>query len=264
MIDLLRRIGLSELEARCYMALHEDPGLTGYEVAKRVSVSRTNVYAALRSLMDKGACSVVEEKTPRYDAVPIDHVIRYFRAEFEQTAGHLVNGLKSPPRDAASFYTWKGMDSIAMAMKRMAAAADATVIVDMWSEDVQWIEDALVHAQSRGLTVILVVMGEIQSPIKNVINHKRGQDEWSGFRTRKFSMLCDSRFALLGNLGDSRKPSALETESPAVIEVLRNAFFHDLLLQTIETDFATELAEKYGSHYEDLVDRFIRKKGWKI
>ncbi|GED13924.1 hypothetical protein AMI01nite_19150 [Aneurinibacillus migulanus] len=48
MVDLLKKIGLSELEARCYITFHEEPDLSGYEVAKRVSVSRTNVYSASR------------------------------------------------------------------------------------------------------------------------------------------------------------------------------------------------------------------------
>lgn len=35
MIDELRKIGLSDLEARCYLVLHEDPKISGYEVAKK-------------------------------------------------------------------------------------------------------------------------------------------------------------------------------------------------------------------------------------
>lgn len=44
MIEALRKLGLSDLEARCYLALHGQPPSSGYEVAKQVSVSRSNVY----------------------------------------------------------------------------------------------------------------------------------------------------------------------------------------------------------------------------
>ncbi|WP_207229537.1 TrmB family transcriptional regulator [Ktedonosporobacter rubrisoli] len=109
MIEQLRKIGLSELEARCYLVLHEDAGLSGYEVARRVSVSRTNVYAALRSLMDKGACRMIEGDPGRYDAVPIDQLLRHVRREFEQNAQELISELKMPPRSDAAFYSWRGV-----------------------------------------------------------------------------------------------------------------------------------------------------------
>lgn len=65
MIDELRSIGLSDLEARIYLALHESPEMSGYEVAKRVSVSRSNVYAALRAMTDKG-CAERSRRIPCY------------------------------------------------------------------------------------------------------------------------------------------------------------------------------------------------------
>lgn len=91
MIDELRKIGLSDLEAGCYMVLHEEPNITGYEVAKQVSISRTNVYAALRSLTEKGMCRVIEAEPVLYDVVPIDQLIRLLKSDFEQTAETLLN-----------------------------------------------------------------------------------------------------------------------------------------------------------------------------
>ncbi|MEK5639506.1 TrmB family transcriptional regulator [Paenibacillus rhizosphaerae] len=252
MIEQLRSLGLSDLEARIYLVLHEEPHLSGYEVAKRVSVSRTNVYAALRVLTDKGFCRSIEADPVLYDAVPIGQLIRMLKSQFEQTAKALVEELDAPPKAAPAFYTWKGEQALQTAIRRLIANADRSIVVDIWSEDVHWVEEALMEAQQRGINVILITIGEAGTGLSNVIVHQRSE-EWAQVISRKFSVLCDGRAALIGSFGKSLKLSALETDHPSVIELLNNAFFHDVIADRIEQDFGRELEEKYGRHYERII-----------
>lgn len=260
-MELLTKIGLSELEARCYIALHEQSGLSGYEVAKRVSVSRTNVYAALRSLMDKGACRLIDGDPVRYDAVPIEQLLRHLRTEFDQTANLLVQQLKTPPKEAPAFYNWQGQEAIVTAAQRLIANASRSIVVDLWAEELPLFQPALLEAELRGVTVVVIVLGDIRSPLNNVIFHKR-DEAWPAHIERKFSILCDGSSAVLGSFGGERRLSAVETDHAAVVEVLKNAFYHDLLMTHIETDFGPQLSERYGSHYEKLIDYYKREKGW--
>lgn len=252
MIDNLRKLGLSDLEARCYLMLHEEPKISGYEVAKKVSVSRTNVYAALRSLTEKGMCRMIESDPVLYDAVPIEQLVRLLQSEFEQTTKTLLDQLQSPPRTSSSFYSWQGEKAIETAIRRLISIADKSIVVDIWSEDINWVEKSLVEAEIRGLAVTLISIGECHTPLKNVLVHKRS-DEWEKMIPRKFSILCDNRFALLGSFGTGLKPVALETDDRSLIELLQNAFYHDVVMGQIEQDFSNELAEKYGNHYENII-----------
>lgn len=104
----------------------------------------------------------------------------------------------------------------------MIANAEMIIVVDIWSEDLHWIEEALLEAESRGITVILIIIGACQLPLINIFVHAR-DEEWPTDE-RKFSVLCDSCSAILGSFGSAIKPSALETDHPAVIETLKNAF----------------------------------------
>ncbi|MGG2197643.1 MULTISPECIES: TrmB family transcriptional regulator [Paenibacillus] len=250
-MELLKKIGLSDLESRCYLTLHEQSKLSGYEVAKRVSVSRTNVYAALRSLIDKGACRMIEGDPVRYDAVPIQQLVGHLRLEFEQAADSLVHQLRTPPRTAPSFYNWEGGDALEQAARRMTANARASVIVEIGSEDLPRLEDALVYAENKGLRVILMSFGEVNTRLKHVLVHRRF-DEPASEQPRKFTMLFDHRYALLGSFGGPMKPSALETDHPAVVETLTNAYHHNVLMLRIEADFGPQLAAKYGDNYKKL------------
>ncbi|MBB6729738.1 TrmB family transcriptional regulator [Cohnella zeiphila] len=253
MIERLKKLGLSELEAKCYLELHGQARMTGYEVAKRVSVSRTNVYAALRSLTDKGLCRTIEGDPVLYGAVPIEQVIGYLRSDFEQNADVLVSELKAPLREPA-FFNWQGEDKLRMAVLRLIANAESSVLVDIWSEDVPIVESALAEAERRGVDVRVVTLGPSNSRLSNVFVHKRM--EWPEGGNRNFSILCDERFALIGSFGDAVKAAALETDHPSIAYMLVNAYYHDMIMMEVEKDFGARLTEAYGEHYDALTERF--------
>ncbi|WP_068612518.1 TrmB family transcriptional regulator [Paenibacillus tuaregi] len=255
MIEELRRIGLSDLEARCYYALHQEPNLSGYEVAKHVSVSRTNVYAALRSLTDKGMCRVIETDPVLYDAVPIEQLVRLLQSDFEQTSKALLKQMQSPPRKSTSFYTWQGDGPIRIAIQRLVANAHRSIVADIWAEDLHWCEEWLLEAESRGVSVTLISIGECHTNLRNVLVHKRSE-EWQGLESRKFSLLCDKGSALLGSFGSAHKLSVLETDHPSLIEMLQNGFYHDLIMEQIEKDFGRELNTRYGKNYEQIIEPY--------
>lgn len=255
MIDQLRKIGLSDLEARCYLALHEEPKISGYEVAKKVSVSRSNVYAALRSLTDKGMCRAVEAEPVLYDAVPIEQLVRLLKTDFEQTSRTLLEQLQSPPRTSASFYNWQGDKALETTIRRLVSNADTSIVADIWAEDAGWFEEALLEAERRGVAVTVISIGECHTRLQHVLVHRRS-DEWKHIDSRRFSILCDSRSALIGSFGKSVKLSALETDHPSVVELLQNGFYHDVIMEQIEQDFGNELAEKYGRHYDKIINPY--------
>lgn len=256
MIHQLRKIGLSELEARCYLALYEEANLSGYEVAKRVSVSRTNVYSALRSLTDKGMCRAIESDPILYNAVPIEQLLRLLKSDFEKSAEILLEELRSPPQDAGFFYNLQGEKALKKTIKRLVSNANESIVVDIWAEDIHWVEDSLLAAEKRGVKVVLITIGECNSLLKNILTHKRS-DEWNQVRSRKFSILCDASCAIVGSFGKQIKLSALETNHPSIIEILKNEFYHDVVMGQIEQDFTHELQEKYGDHYKNIIANYL-------
>ena len=71
----LMKFDLTRQEAALYESLLENGKLTGYEVAKLTGISRSNVYASLASLCEKGAAYLEENETgKKYLAVPVQEV----------------------------------------------------------------------------------------------------------------------------------------------------------------------------------------------
>ncbi|OWA35031.1 TrmB family transcriptional regulator [Saccharibacillus sp. O16] len=255
MIEELRKIGLSDLEARCYLALHEESSLSGYEVAKRVSVSRTNVYAALRLLSEKGICRMIEADPVLYEAVPIGDVIRLLKADFERSTDMLLEELTAPPKRSASFGTWKGDKAVELTLRRLISGAQHTILVDLWEEDLDWFEQELLAAENRGVEVAVMLIGRRSTALKTVVNHSR-PEHVEASEVRRFTLLCDRTYGLIGSFGRRIQLSALESDHPAIAGLLESAFMHDLIVQRIEEDFGAQLEAQYGRDYQTIRSRY--------
>ena len=66
----LMHFGMSRQEATVYLRLIEAGKQTGYEIARDTGISRSNVYASLAALVEKGAAYLIEEDAKRY--IPVD------------------------------------------------------------------------------------------------------------------------------------------------------------------------------------------------
>ncbi|KAI7250916.1 hypothetical protein KC345_g11616 [Hortaea werneckii] len=243
----MRKLGLSDLEARCYLALHGQPPSSGYEVAKQVSVSRSNVYAALRGLVDKGVCRAVEGDPITFAAIPIGQVVKLLQSDFERTARLLESELTALPEAPPFFSNWKGDQQVDLAIRRLAANARNEILVDLWAEDLHWIEEPLLAAERRGAAVHLMVIGEAPTELKRVIVHSVPLG--GPHKSRNFSMLLDKETAILGSFSRYTPASVLESNHPAVLSMLETSYFHDVVMMRIEADFSEDLEARYGKDY---------------
>ena len=72
-IEYLMHFGMSRQEATVYLRLIEAGKQTGYEIARDTGISRSNVYASLAALVEKGAAYLVEEDAKRYIPVHVQN-----------------------------------------------------------------------------------------------------------------------------------------------------------------------------------------------
>lgn len=252
MIEHLKRIGLTELEAKCYLSLVEQGEQTGYEVAKNISSSRSNVYAALNSLSKKGACRVIEAKSTSYKAVPIEELISKLQLEFKQSATILNEEIKKKelPQKEYHFYNTQGLDAIKAIVKRSVAHTKKEIIVDINTSELPYFLELLEEADANGIEVTLITLEEVETTIRNVIvDMPSGNIE---NEVSSFSMLFDQQKVIIGSLDERLIPSAVETKHPALIQEVKLAIRHDQVMEKIKQDFGEQLIEKYGQDFYDL------------
>ena len=83
-ISTLQTLGLTEDEARTYLALLKIGGGNAIALSKEVGVKRTTIYPILKSLHEKGFASTYFNKTKRlYRAEKPDKVAGQFEKRLE-------------------------------------------------------------------------------------------------------------------------------------------------------------------------------------
>lgn len=83
LLQMLREIGFSELEANIYIWLLENKRSTGYKIAGQIGKPVANTYKALKSLQKKGA--VISDETTGttyFDTIPAEEFLNKLENEF--------------------------------------------------------------------------------------------------------------------------------------------------------------------------------------
>ena len=65
-IELIKRMGYSDYEAKCYLALFQKESLTVSEIARLANIPRPSAYDALEKLLAKGLCASLPGRRKRF------------------------------------------------------------------------------------------------------------------------------------------------------------------------------------------------------
>ena len=90
-IEDLTEYGLTRQEATIYARLLKQGSMTGYEVAKDTGISKSNVYVALKELVQKGAAVLEEGEVTRYLAVDVSVFTKDYLRHLEKISKRLIN-----------------------------------------------------------------------------------------------------------------------------------------------------------------------------
>lgn len=162
--ELLQQLGLTEYDARCFVALTRLPQGTAKEVSEVSEVPRTRVYDAVSVLETKGLVETKHTSPRQFRAVPVDEAVETLRAEYESRVAALreaLSGVGTATADetAVTHEVWalSGDGGIAARCITMIEDADEEVMLVVTSEqtvDADLVE-ALAAAVDRGVSVVV-------------------------------------------------------------------------------------------------------------
>ncbi len=82
-IETLEQLGLTEYEARCFVALTRLPHGTAKEVGKVADIPRSRVYETMERLQSRGLVEKQDGEPQVFQSVPIDTAVRMLREEYD-------------------------------------------------------------------------------------------------------------------------------------------------------------------------------------
>lgn len=255
----LRILGFTELEAKCLHMLAESGTQTGYEIAKRLGVSRSNVYAALQKLAEKGVVLTSHGEPTHYQSLSIEDISRKIETDLQASIRYVKAHMPKQDAERTGYFSLDGDAKVADRLRDELKKAKEEVLGDLAPDEVDLLQTELESAAGEGVRILLAIADEADlEPSIRQFQHLREKTEptQSG---RKFTLLIDRRLAIIGTLG-CETAKVMLTEHPAMVELLQEHFQHTVVLYELQRDMGTKLEEKYGKNYKKIIQKYIDGK----
>ena len=213
-IDILTEFSLTRQEASIYAALLNHGDMTGYEVAKDTGFSRSNVYAALNDLVEKGAAYLVEGEATKYRPVEIKTFTSNKIAELKKSAEYLEKHGPQKVIAADGYITIVGAKNIRNKMHEMIEKTELRLYLMAPAQIVKDFEEDLKRLISEGKKIVLLTQDYSVKGAK-VYNTKVEEGQ--------IRFITDSAYVLTGELTDDEHNTCLYSGQKNLVEVMKEA-----------------------------------------
>ena len=131
-IEYLMHFGMSRQEATVYLRLIEAGKQTGYEIARDTGISRSNVYASLAALVEKGAAYLIEEDAKRYIPVDVQEFCGNRIRRMEEEQKWLDVNLPGEKKEEEGYVTIDGQEHISDKIHNLLANVEERVYCSLF------------------------------------------------------------------------------------------------------------------------------------
>lgn len=214
MITNLTAFGLTRQEAVIYLDLLTKGAQTGYEVSKNTGISRSNTYASLAGLVDKGAAMVMESTASAY--VPVkpeeftENVLHALREKQKYILDHKPEQIMEPE----GYITIQGTSHVMDRIRNMFSNARLRAYAVMSSELVDRFQDELTAMAERGCKVVILTDADRTLPGCTVYRFQKHEDQ--------VHVVVDTKQALTGEyLPDDDNATFLYSCNRNLVRILR-------------------------------------------
>jgi predicted DNA-binding transcriptional regulator len=241
LIDTLRRLGFSDLEALIYLDLLRHPSSTGYRIGRSISKPHANVYQSLVALEQKGAVLFEEGETRIYSAVTPAELIDHLRVRYERecaAAEHELKALEVTPVEEDRFFRLTSRDQVYARARAMLRAAEETVLVELFPSCSKELKEDLEQAVERGRIVAGIVMDEehLVEGSRIIVSKMAPQTLrlWPG---DQLTLVIDAREFLLAlfDRETGQVKRAVSVSSPYVATLFNNGIVADVIMHNLHS-----------------------------
>lgn len=165
-IEALESLGLTEYEARCFVALTRLTKGTAKEVSQVADVPRSRVYDTVERLEQRGLVEVQQSEPREYKAVPIEMATRRIREDYDSRINAAENALQQveEPDSMEDEGIWAITQTEHVTERILTFVDDAEETIHLLVADEAVVDrrilDHLGDAADRGVRIVVEVPGE--------------------------------------------------------------------------------------------------------
>lgn len=215
----LQKLGFSPTETTVYVTLCEHGSLTGYEVAKLTGISRSNVYAALYNLQEKGKCYVSEGETTKYVALSKEELLLSAEREMKKTLSEIKEYYPETIATSEPYITIRGYENVLDKVKNTLSLCESHVYILSPSSYIKLLEgDLLELSKHRRITIISEKPLDLPASITVYVRQKAPEG---------YHMIIDTKAVLTGEL-QVDLAQCLFSRNISLVRLMRESFITEL------------------------------------
>lgn len=224
--DDLTFFGLTRLEAVIYTTLLSHGEMTGYEVSKETGISRSNVYAALSNLADKGAAYLIQGDSTKYLPVDVQTFTSNVLKDLQQKADYIKEHAPQKQIETDGYITIIGSKNIQNKLLDMIKETRLRLYISASARIVDAYEEELTELVNAGKKV--VIMTDSNYNLDGAIIYHTDPEPG------QLRVIIDSTYVMTGELTGSDDDSCLYSGQKNLVTVMKEALKNKIVLLSQE------------------------------
>lgn len=220
-LDNLVSFGLTRQEAQIYSTLLLHGQMTGYEVSKETGISRSNVYAALSALVEKGAAYLIEGESTKYTPVAIKKFTENVLSDLSRKAKDLEKNAPQQLVQQEGYITILGAANIRNKIREMLLATELRLYIMAPAAIISEFDAELQELITAGKKVVIL---SDNYKLKGAKIYETKPEEG------QIRFITDSAYVLTGELTGNSHDSCLYSGQQNLVSVMKEALKNKIIL----------------------------------
>lgn len=251
-LSRLETMGLSNYEARAYLAALNQPPMTGYKLSKLSGVPRSRIYETIERLISKGL--LVYQSGKKNFIAPLDS--KTFLGRIERENSENVKYLRdhlpiAQKQETEGVWNITGREQIFETVRDMILNARKTVYIVMTGKDLLLVKETILEPQKNNIPVWGIYCGGGDIQINNFFPHLG-----DSCRTCDEIALCvDGKQALIGSTWPSDTATAALTRNLGFVYITEQYIKHEIFLHQLYSGKDEQTIKNYITKYREIMNR---------
>lgn len=221
-IEYLIEYGLTRQEAVIYMELLRHGSMTGYEVSKETGISKSNVYAALKGLTQKGAAVCEEREATRYFPVEAESFCDSHLRYLSQIKKHLVDNQPKKIEEVEGYITIQSARHIYNKIYELLGKCEKRLYIMAETKVIMQFKNELEEIAKSGKKVVVLTGTELT--IEGATVYK------TDIVTGQIRFITDSSYVVTGTLVGDNDDTCLYSGQETIVNLVKETIKNKMLL----------------------------------
>jgi sugar-specific transcriptional regulator TrmB len=234
--DLLIDFGLTRQGAAVYLALLTEGGLSGYQVAKILGISRSNAYTALANLVDLGAAWLIEGNATRYTAVPASEFCDNRLRALAKGRDRLLAVLPGQKAKTGGYITIRGERQIMDRLHHLLTGVRERVYLALHGEVLARVLPELEALAERACKIVIITDPGTRRSMETEARLSGARIRAGSVVADQVRVIVDSHYVMTGELSGGAGATCLYSDQKHLVDLFKNAMRNELRLIELGED----------------------------